>query len=316
MKSSSILIFLVCFLIMVLGITKLKAFENYKFLTQVDNIQMRYAAKLAINDYTLYVYGDSLLSVYAANNISHPRLITTFTTNEDLFSIQPVPPYNLIVVGPMEFSLKENKDLNTLGRIINVKTYAGSNSVRQGANLFIANADTGLEIVDLGNGNGGHVVSYFHDYQGLKSIDVNWPMVYALNKFGLAVIDVSRLEYPVAKGANYQLIDSRCIAVKDTFALIGTKNSVIVMSIKDPDKPFIVTQVPFAFAVQNIRIKDRDAFVCLGKGGLRVLDLSRPSRPNETYYIKATDRILDVAFSDEYIYVADGREGIRILLYH
>lgn len=296
-------------------ISSLAAYENYKFLTEIDTIQVNYAARLAISDNTLYVYGDSLLSVYSANNISHPKRITAFTTNEDLNSIQPVPPYDLIVVGPMELGLTELTDINTMGRIIHTKTFNGTNAARQGSTLYIADADTGLQIIELGYGNFGRVISYFHDYLGLKALDVNWPMIYALNKFGFVTIDASDLSQPVAKGMNYQLIDARCIAVKDTFALIGTKNSLIVMSIKNPDKPVITSQAPYPYPVQNIRIKGSSAFVCLGKGGMRILDISNPKRPIENHSVRAKDRIFDVAFSDDYVYVADGRGGIRIMLY-
>jgi hypothetical protein len=316
MKLNKLILILVFVFFLCFGSTSLFAFENYKFLSSLDTVPVPYASKLAIADNTLYVYGDSILSVYSANNISRPTKITEFKTNEDLNSIQPIPPYNVLVIGPMELSLKENTDLNTTGRIFRIQTFAGSNAVREGTNLYVANSDTGMEIINLANGNMGRTVSYFHDYYGLKSIDVKWPMVYALNKFGFVIIDVSDLENPVAKGTNYQILDAKCIAVKDTFALIGTKNSLIVMSIKNPDKPFIVSQVPYPYPVQNIRINNTDAFVCIGKGGLRVIDFSRPKKPIETNSFKGKDRIFDVAFNDEYVYVADGKGGIRILLYH
>ncbi|HNX01276.1 MAG TPA: hypothetical protein PLE74_06155 [Candidatus Cloacimonadota bacterium] len=301
---------------LILCVSELAAYENYKFLTEIDTVKVPYASRLAIEDYTLYVYGDSLLKVYSANNISHPKLVTEFKTNEDLNSIEPVPPYDMIVIGPMELALQENDDTNKTGKIIHVQTFNGTNSARQGSTLYIADADTGLQIVELGHGSIGRVISYFHDYLGLKALDVKWPLIYALNKFGLVVIDASDLSAPVAKGSNYQILDARCIAVKDTFALIGTKNSVIVMSIKNPDKPYIVTQAAYPFPVQSIRIRGTSAFVCLGKGGLRVLDVSYPKRPMESNSYRGKDRIFDVAFSDDYVYVADGRGGIRVLLYH
>jgi hypothetical protein len=315
MKSNILLLLIIC-LLSSICLSRLDAFENYKFLTEVDTIHVSYAAKLAITDNTLYVYGDSLLSIFSANNISHPMRIAAFNTNEDLYSIQPVPPYNLIAVGPMELTLNEIQSANTMGRIFHVQTFAGSNAVRQGSTLYIVNADTGMEIVDLGNGNTGRTVSYFHDFFGLKSIDANWPMVYALNKFGLVVMDASNLENPAAKGSNYQLIDARCLAVRDTIALVGTKNSLVVMSIKNPNKPFIISQVSYPYAVQNIRFSGSYAFVCLGKGGLRVLNLAYPRKPIETNSYKGKDRILDVAFSEEYVYAADGKDGIKVLLFH
>jgi hypothetical protein len=309
------ILFVIVAIIFSVSIADIKAFENYKFLSEVGTLKVPYAGKLAIADYTLYVYGDSLLSVYAANNITPPNKLTSFDSNEDLYSIQPVPPYDILVVGPMELALKERDTLKTTGRIFRTQIFPGTNAARQGSTMYVADADTGLEIVELGHGSMGRVISYFHEFLGLKTLDVKWPMIYALNKFGLVIINATDLSNPVAKGTNYQMIDAKCIAVKDTTALIGTKNSLVIMSIKNPDKPIIISQTPYPYAVQNIRIRGTDAFICLGKGGLKILDVSHPKRPIETNSYKGKDRILDVAFSDEYVYAADGKGGIRILLY-
>jgi hypothetical protein len=111
----------------------------------------------------------------------------------------------------------------------------------------------------------------FAEKWGIRDFVAQYPYIYALNDFGVVVVDVSQQNFPLGIATNYQIPDARCLVKDREYLYVAAGKELLVISIRDNDKPLLVAQVRLANEIQSLAIKDQRLFAALGQGGVKNL---------------------------------------------
>jgi hypothetical protein len=158
---------------------------------------------------------------------------------------------------------------------------------------------------------------------GAVNLTVAGHYVYVLAKRGLVVIDVDNPLQPkvVAEVGAPHVVDPRAVAVQFRYAFVTDGEGLKVIDITRPTAPRPVSNA-------TVRIKDARglyvartyAYVAAGAEGLAIVDVERPEAPKLDQMVTADGALTDVhdvkvgmTNASGFAYVADGRNGLRIL---
>jgi hypothetical protein len=154
---------------------------------------------------------------------------------------------------------------------------AGARHVELAGSLGFISCDRGLVIVSFDRPLEPKVLSVV-PLQGARASAVQFRYVFALDDLGLHVVDI-------------------------TF----------------PDRPRPAAQVPLLGA-RNLTVARTTAYVAAGTRGLAMVDIEKPEQPGEPWFFNAhgaindaQDVALGMSYTSSFAYVADGRNGLRVI---
>jgi hypothetical protein len=157
---------------------------------------------------------------------------------------------------------------------------------------------------------------------GAVNLTVAGRYVYVVAKKGLVVVDVDNPFQPrvVAEVGAPAIVDPRAVAVQFRYAFVTDSQGLKVVDITNPAAPRPVqTAVPIKDA-RGIYVARTWAYVAAGAEGLAIVDVEKPEAPkldqmfnadgqlNDTYDVK-----VGMTNASGFAYVADGRNGLRVL---
>jgi hypothetical protein len=157
---------------------------------------------------------------------------------------------------------------------------------------------------------------------GAVNLAVAGRYVYVATKKGLAVVDVDNPFQPrlVAEVGAPAIVDPRAVAVQFRYAFVTDSQGLKVIDVTNPAAPRPVqTAVPIKDA-RGIYVARTWAYVAAGAEGLAIVDVEKPEAPkldqmfnadgqlNDTYDVK-----VGMTNASGFAYVADGRNGLRVL---
>lgn len=159
--------------------------------------------------------------------------------------------------------------------------------------------------------------------KGAHRITIVGTYAYILCDAGLAVVDLNNPLKPalVAQiGAPY-LADPRGIAVQFRYAFVVDSLGLKVLDITHLDRPVPVQNAWVAIAdARNIYVARTYAYVSAGKQGIVIADIGRPEQPKIDQVFNANGAMNDVndvklgmVSSELFAYVADGKNGLRVV---
>lgn len=106
---------------------------------------------------------------------------------------------------------------------------------------------------------------------------------------------------------------ANAVAVQGQYAYVGTGPGLVVLNISNPGRPIVAGQLnSLPYAVQDVAVSGAYAYLADDFGGLRVVDVSTPTHPQEVGSVGAggADGITVVG---TYAYVADRSAHLRII---
>jgi len=107
---------------------------------------------------------------------------------------------------------------------------------------------------------------------------------------------------------------TNAVFVQGNYAYIGVGPRLTILDISNPASPTVVGKTaPMPGIVQDIYLSGNYAYVAAGSSGLRVIDVSAPTSPNEVGFFETPGDALGVAVVDNYAYVADYDGGLRVI---
>ena len=111
----------------------------------------------------------------------------------------------------------------------------------------------------------------------------------------------------------------RALAVQFRYAFVCDEEGVKVLDVTDLTKPQYVTKVELAEA-HNVYVARTYAYVAAGSQGLVILDIENPTRPTVDRVFNAGGCINDlhdvklgITYVSEFAYLADGKNGLRVV---
>ncbi|MDP8231848.1 MAG: hypothetical protein P9L91_04170 [Candidatus Zophobacter franzmannii] len=285
--------------------------QDLKYLNRVGTLKLEYADQVYGDDNRLIVTGNQTIYHYDTYSRSKPYFVESYISDKAFSDILLIKDKLLIASEELNLHFANADTLTIKQGKLDFKQIVGSNFSREGSILHTSHTDTGLFVEDIRRGD----ISQFHDYFGLLDVSAQWPFVYAINTSGLVVIDVGDIYIPKAGAYNYNIFHPRCLDVEDSKAVVGTKNQVVFVDVSTPTDPIVMKTIRLAHEVESVHIVDNEAFVVLGKGGLKIYDISNLKKPREINSYDTRGQALDIFIEANYIYIADGTGGVVILKY-
>src|SRR5262249_40256450 len=137
---------------------------------------------------------------------------------------------------------------------------------------------------------------------------------------GLVVVSIDDPRCPkVVAVLDNGLVKPRSMDVQFRYAFICDCEGLKVVDITNPCNPWLTAIVPMRDA-RDVKALGTYAYVAAGADGLGIVDVECASRPLEPVYFNAGGCINDASgvivgatMASLYTYVADGRNGLRVI---
>jgi hypothetical protein len=226
---------------------------------------------------------------------------------------KPLPPEQNL---PKEFQENQEQRMHEIYR------YAFVTDKVEG--LIVVNVDT-LSDRDPKNNFFRRAVTFNPNGQlnGAVNLTIAGTYAYVLCSRGLVVVDLNDPLQPqiVAEVGEPSLRNPRAVTVIFRYAFIIDDEGMKVVDVTFPNRPRAVpsARVPIAEAY-DIYVARTYAYIAAGKQGVVIVDVERPEAPVLDQVYDADGQINDargvrVGFTNAslFLYVADGRNGLRVL---
>ncbi len=288
-----------------------------RFLNYIAHIKTTPAMNIMAENRQVLVRNTNQVWIYSTFNTWQPRIEASF------YSVFPVEDINLAAdrylyicsAEPIN-SVVPIDSLNLYGKIYFTSTFIGDKITREGATIYIADRNRGIDIIDIGGGGSRDIRSTFSEKWGIRDFYAEYPYLYALNDFGLVTVDINNLQFPVSIGVNYEILDATVLAKNGDIIWIGAGKNLMAMNVRNLDSPTLINQYRFAHNILDMEIKDDRLYLALGAGGVSIMDVSSPTRISELDTIIPNLVVYDLALDQDYIYLALGRDGWMIYQYN
>ncbi len=191
-----------------------------------------------------------------------------------------------------------------------------------GAYVYVVDIhDTGsgylyrLLIFDVSDVTNPSLISGYTFISRANDVDVAGAYAYVANDdAGLRVIDVSNPSAPVEVGScPTQAADG--VTVTGSYAYVAEAGwGLWIIDISNPIAPFQVGLYdPEGFYIENSAVESGYSYLAVSETGVVMLDVSNPAEPVMVGIYNTDGSTRDVAVSDDYVYAADGTNGLVIL---
>lgn len=310
MKSIVVTIMVLCLCLPALAI-------DTKFLSPLAHVKTTPAFSLKHDHDLLYTRNQNSIWVYSIFNAWQPKLETGF------FSPFPIEDFashsgNYLYVTsrePTNQVLPIDSLATNSGKIFFTYPITGDKLTREGATLYVADRFRGIDIVNIGGGSVREIVATFSEKWGIKDFTANYPYIFALNDFGLVAVDITDQSNPHSIATNYQIADATCLVKNANTLWIGAGKNLMAFNIFDPENPTLISQVRMTNEILKLDVKDNRLFIALGRGGVKVMDVSNPLKPSDVNNISIPYTVYDLALAHDYVYLGLGKDGWMIYEY-
>lgn len=306
---------IILWILILFNTISLAALDN-RFIYPLGHIQDAEALSIEVDDSQVLVHNQNQLWIYSIFNVWQPRLEASFYSQYRIEDVN-FQAGNRIYVSSHEPAnvISAIDSLGQYGRIYFINNVIGDRLAREGSTLYVADRYRGIDIIDVGSGGTTELRANFAEKWGIKDFEAEYPYLYAINDFGFVTVDISNQDFPLSIATNYQLPDATHLVKRGEYVYIAADKEILVLSVSNVNEPYLVSRMNFFSMIQGLAVKDNRLFLALGKGGVKILDISVPSRIKEINSFYPPQAALDIALENDYIYVAMGKDGWMIYEY-
>lgn len=308
-------LFWLCLLLFALSSSILAAVDN-KFINRIYHNKQHPSYNIALSGDKVINSSKNQIWIYSVFNPWQPQIDASY------YSVAPIEDFEMMGDRYLFISTREPTNtlleidsLNVFGKIFFTTLLEGDSIQREGSTIYVSDLQRGVEIIDIGSGGARETKSVFSEKWGIRRFVTEYPYLYALNDFGLVTVDISNLSMPLSIGLNYEIIDARIIAKNANTLWIGAGKNLLAINVTHLDRPVLMNQYRFAYDILDIEIKDGRLFAALGYGGVRIIDISNPTRMEELNWINIQTGALKLALYRDYIFISSGNAGWYIYEY-
>ncbi len=196
---------------------------------------------------------------------------------------------------------------NPIGPYITGAASSGNHVYLSGTGgLRIYDASNPTNLVLVGQTNGGGALALSGDYAYMAS-----------GNSGLRIYNISNPTNPAFLSQINSGLSAKGVAVSGNYAYLANDGDGLrIDDVSDPANPTNVGHINNGGSASGVAVSGR--FACLANfaDGLRVDDVSDPANPTNVAHsaVGGNARAFDVAIAGNYIYLADGLDGLRIYL--
>jgi hypothetical protein len=198
-------------------------------------------------------------------------------------------------------------------------------------NLYITDKYEGLIIVGAATTINGNPLDNFLKREltfnpggilnGATNIATVGTYAYICCDAGLVVVALEDPKHPEVKGVlgTDVLKHPHALGAQFRYAYVCDEEGIKVLDITDVAKPVVVNSLSLAEA-HNIYLARTYAYVAAGSQGLVILDIEKPAAPKVDQVFNADGCINDlhdvklgITYASEFAYLADGKNGMRVV---
>jgi len=271
-----------------------------------------------LDNYAYIADNDIGLHILDVSNPSSPTHIGSFETGGETRNIHIMDNIAYLVCGEyglriIDVSIPSSP--SEVGSFITGSSVVGVYIMDNYA--YLAFGEDGLRIVDISTPSTPTEVGYLNTGNWIGGVYVvdNYAYV-ACGEDGLSIIDISTPSSPIEVGC-VAWIWAQNIFVLDNFAYVTDYDmGMCVIDVSVPSLPSeVCSGYHWGGALGGVYVMDQNAYLTEWHG-LHIIDVSAPSSPVEIGFFGTGEMGgNDVHVANNYIYVADGQDGLYILEY-
>jgi len=197
--------------------------------------------------------------------------------------------------------------------------------------IFVTDREEGLILVPAGTLLDGNPLNNFLGREltynpggilrGARAITIVGTYAYIACDAGLVVVALEDPKHPSVTAilGEPSLKHPRAIQAQFRYAFACDADGIKVLDITDLAHPKLVSMLPLSDA-RSIYLARTYAYVAAGAEGLVILDIERPAQPQVDQVFNAGGSINDlndvklgITYVSEFAYLADGRNGLRVV---
>ena len=310
MKIYSLIILLLCLIV------ALSAIDD-RYLYQLAHFKNIQPYMVVCSEDQVVLSSQNYLWAYSIFNPLQPRLEGVFHSSFRIEDVNVLGSNQIYICSTEPTNQISSVDtLSSPGRIYFTNQIIGDRITREGSILYVADRFKGIDIIDIGKGGMREIKSTFSEKWGIRDFIAQYPYLYALNDFGLVTVDISDLQFPISMGVNYEIADATVLAKNGDIAWIGAGKKLLAINMTDLKHPRLIFQTRLSNDILDLEIKDNRLFVALGKGGVKIYNISNPLKAEDLNTIyPPTTSVYDVALDKDLVFLALGKDGWMIYQY-
>jgi len=233
-------------------------------------------------------------------------------------------PYDITIEGNYAFVADYASGLKILNisDVDNIQE-VGANSAPQTAvgvfvldnYAYVANYRNGLCIIDISDPENPDSIGSVATESGLENLHVIGDYAYAAMGRSFGVINVSDRTAPEVIGSlNMGFSKAYDLFVVDTTAFIADgRGSMWIANVADPAEPDSISCTIENWGDANDAVVFGDYMYAAYGGGLRVIDVTNPSAPQEVSMLLTGGESRAVLRTGDYAYIADSDSGLVVI---
>lgn len=304
---------LLCLVLLMMAFLSAAESRHLYPLATVKNSQ---AYDITVDSGYVFVRNQRQIWIYNCFNAWQPRLESSF------LSVHPIEDLNLQAGNTLYIASHEPTNtivpidsLNSSGRIYFVNNIIGDKMAREGSTLYVSDRVRGIDIFNIAKGALNNLIASFSEKWGILDFSAEYPYLYALNDFGVVIVDVSEQDFPLSSATNYMISNARRLVKDREYLFVAAGKELMVLSVRDVKNPVLIAQMRLPNEIQDMAIKDQRLYLALGQGGVRIIDVSVPTRMQDLKNFYPPFAVYSLALENDYIYLGMGREGWMIYEY-
>ncbi|HYE90119.1 MAG TPA: hypothetical protein VEA38_03820, partial [Terriglobales bacterium] len=197
---------------------------------------------------------------------------------------------------------------------------------------FVTDSEEGLIVVDVNTFSDGEPTNNFIKRDatfnpngaltGAQNLTIAGNYAYIVAKSGLNVVDVSNPKAPklVATLGAPAVVDPRAVQVQFRYAFVLDREGMKAIDITNPGRPRATAGKVAIADARDLYLVRTYAYVAAGSQGLGIVDIERPEALGAPTFFNAGGSLNDATgvtvgatYAGQYAYVADGKNGLKVV---
>jgi hypothetical protein len=198
---------------------------------------------------------------------------------------------------------------------------------------FVTDSVDGLIVVDINTFTDGDPTNNYIEraatynpngaLTGAQNLTIAGNYAYIVStRTGLNVVDISKPTAPrlVATLGAPALVEPRAVQIQFRYAFVADREGLKVVDVTSPARPRATAARVAIKDARDLYLLRTFAYVAAGAEGLAVVDVERPEAPGAPTFFTAGGTLNDATgitigatYAGQYAYVADGRNGLKVV---
>jgi PKD repeat protein len=182
-----------------------------------------------------------------------------------------------------------------------------------GASLYVANRGYGMRVFDIADPAAPVEVATVNPDGENQSVSVRDGLAYLGNyDAGLRLVDVAIPGEAEEIGFIDGTPEAKGAAVQGSLAHLPGGGRQVILDLARPDRPVEVSVSEIPGYLRRAVVDDRYVYAADATGGLRVIDIADPARPEAVGFVDTPDAV-DVVKVGSTVYLATYDDGVRVV---